>query len=494
MRLFMSYARVDKRYCIQIIDTLDVHEVWFDQRLHAGQRWWDVIRNQLDWCEGFIYLLSPDSVSSKYCKEEFQIAKRLGKHVFPVLIHGRTPIPVDLQHVQYVDLSKGLTPEAVKELLNSIYIAEKNGHPSRYPMLETVAKGANQSGTVPGLDDVHSPNFIDEVAEAMDNDKYDRAVFLLKSAKDNGFESRFINLDDVLREAEEALKRQSYLRDAEREYAPILTLSKHKSTRKLACEAFQLFRKQYPDYDPDNMGALCATVLFPMLEWVEIPAGETTLKYGDRDLFFHVDSFHISKYPVTNAQYQLFINEPDGYANESWWDFSEEALEWRRSHSWLKPKFPGRDHPCANVSWYEAMAFTRWLSAKTGLEITLPNEPQWQRAAQGDEGYKYPWGQHFDSTKCNTGEGKRRQTTPVSQYPEGASPYGVYDMVGNTWEWCVNATYFTREQDESVVRTARAVRGGSVISKKNRANNFFHFYLNPAYRYASIGFRLLYKD
>ncbi len=110
MRLFISYARVDKRYCSQIIETLDVHETWYDQRLHAGQKWWDVIKKQLDWCEGFVYLLSPDSVTSEYCKKEFLIAKELGKHIFPVLIHSRTPMLEELKHIQFVDLSRGLIP------------------------------------------------------------------------------------------------------------------------------------------------------------------------------------------------------------------------------------------------------------------------------------------------------------------------------------------------------------------------------------------------
>ena len=87
MRLFVSYARVDKPYCIQIIEMLDVHEVWYDQRLYAGQQWWKEILRRLDWCEGFIYLLSPESVASEYCRREFELALNLGRHIFPVLIH-----------------------------------------------------------------------------------------------------------------------------------------------------------------------------------------------------------------------------------------------------------------------------------------------------------------------------------------------------------------------------------------------------------------------
>ena len=86
MRLFISYARVDKPYCKQIIDLLDMHDVWYDQRLHIGQKWWDQITFRLNWCDGFLYLLSPDSVASEYCRNELSIAISMNKKIFPVLI------------------------------------------------------------------------------------------------------------------------------------------------------------------------------------------------------------------------------------------------------------------------------------------------------------------------------------------------------------------------------------------------------------------------
>src|SRR5690606_1933827 len=212
MRLFISYARIDKPYCEQIVATLDVHEIWYDKRVHVGTHWWSEILNQLRQCEGFVYLLSPESVKSEYCRKEFEIAYNLGKHIFPVLIHNRTPIPAPLKGIQYVDLSKGLTPEAVKQLLNSILLAERRGqkvrrrNPVPIPVAEPPA--------------VNPQTVIDEVAQALDANEYDRAVFLLKRARASGYESRFIDIDAVLREAEALLEEQAYLREAEREYMP----------------------------------------------------------------------------------------------------------------------------------------------------------------------------------------------------------------------------------------------------------------------------------
>src|SRR5574338_719951 len=108
MKLFVSYARVDRPYCTQVVDLLDAHNVWFDQRLYAGQDWWKEIQRRLDWCDGFIYLLSPDSVVSQYCVREYELAKAARKHIFPVIIRDNTQMPESLRMVQHVDLSKGI--------------------------------------------------------------------------------------------------------------------------------------------------------------------------------------------------------------------------------------------------------------------------------------------------------------------------------------------------------------------------------------------------
>lgn len=132
MRLFISYARVDKPLLKQIAERLeDVHEVWYDKRLFAGQHWWEEIESRLTWCEGFVYLLSPESVASEYCQKEFTIAQAQGKHIFPVLIQARTPIPANLSHIHYADVSEGM--ENIHMLLNAITVAERMNLQSRQP-------------------------------------------------------------------------------------------------------------------------------------------------------------------------------------------------------------------------------------------------------------------------------------------------------------------------------------------------------------------------
>jgi formylglycine-generating enzyme required for sulfatase activity len=498
MRLFVSYARVDKPYCIQIMDMLEIHEIWYDQRLYAGQHWWKEILRRLDWCEGFIYLLSPDSVASQYCRQEFELAQNLGRHIFPVLVHPDTEIPDTLRELQYADLSKGLTIQAVKTLLNAIHIAENN--PVQQLPMQLVTSDAVQP---PKVDPVQA---VTMAVDALENLHYDQAVFLLRQAKENGYQSRFIDIDAVLAEAEQALERQMYLREADREYRQIVALAKYERTNRLGYEAFKVYREAYPDHDPENLEAWFArtngtipTGGLSLLSWRAIPAGTVNFQYVDRDekietVEYTVADFYISQYPVTNAQFDVFINDPEGYYNPLWWAFSPQAIAWRQDNVVpRKPRFKGDDRPREMVCWYEAMAFCNWLSDKLGMAITLPTIAEWQRAYQNDHEYEFPWGNTFNKDYCNTAESAIKMTTPVNTYPDGISPYGVYDLAGNVWEWCLNLNHEQNFDTDPTQPGDRVVRGGSFISPGHRSKITFHYHLKPEVYYATTGFRLAAK-
>jgi formylglycine-generating enzyme required for sulfatase activity len=150
--------------------------------------------------------------------------------------------------------------------------------------------------------------------------------------------------------------------------------------------------------------------------------------------------------------------------------------------------------PRETVSWYEAVAFCRWLSHRTDSRIRLPTEWEWQQAATGgDPTYEYPWGKEWDTTRCNSIESRLNRTTPVGIYPSGATPQGVTDMAGNVWEWSLN-TYDDPEKPDSVgiddLNASRVIRGGSwfnrpeVLRSSNRSGDSTDF------RFDFIGFRL----
>lgn len=132
-----------------------------------------------------------------------------------------------------------------------------------------------------------------------------------------------------------------------------------------------------------------------------------------REVF--VDAFYIDKYEVTNAQYKTFI----------------DATEHRPPRHWENNTYPVEEDnlPVVYVSWKDAVTYCRWVGKR------LPIEEEWEKAARGVDAHIWPWGNEFDIKKCNVESWEGSGPKPVGSYPQGVSPYGVYDMAGNVWEW-----------------------------------------------------------
>jgi formylglycine-generating enzyme required for sulfatase activity len=228
------------------------------------------------------------------------------------------------------------------------------------------------------------------------------------------------------------------------------------------------------------------------------------------------DDYWISRFPVTNAQYTLFMKD-GGYQNKAWW------LEAMEEKFWKGGKFKDRyddeyrdrpydfgspynldNHPVVGVSWFEALAFTRWLTARWqqedhlpgGMKVGLPSEAEWEKAARGgmdlprikpikiaevksfsDNGkmvenkFKervYPWGDKKQASLGNFEETQIKTTSAVGCFPQGAGPYGCEEMSGNVWEW-TRSLYKDypyvpgdgREKSDAPSDKARVLRGGS---------------------------------
>jgi formylglycine-generating enzyme required for sulfatase activity len=213
----------------------------------------------------------------------------------------------------------------------------------------------------------------------------------------------------------------------------------------------------------------------PEFVWLPVPGGEITL--ADDAGTFPVQPFAISKYPVTWAQYRSFLEAQDGYRQKRWWRGLAER-EVQPGEQYRQQE----NHPAESVSWYDAVAFCRWLSARLGYEVRLPTEWEWQQAATGgDTARGYPWGADWHPAYASTWESDLSRTTAVGVYPQGASPVGALDMSGNVWEWCLNE--HDRPQHTGLSGTARrVVRGGSwdgalvharVMSLRRRARQSF---------------------
>ncbi|MBI1923042.1 SUMF1/EgtB/PvdO family nonheme iron enzyme [Candidatus Poribacteria bacterium] len=193
---------------------------------------------------------------------------------------------------------------------------------------------------------------------------------------------------------------------------------------------------------------------------VDIPAGEVLI--GEDLTSLWVDGFQIGRYPVTNAQYQRFIRET-GYKPPQSWDGD------------AYPEKKG-DHPVTYVSCEDAEAYAAWAGCR------LPAFEEWERAGRGSDGRQFPWGNEIDKPRCNTSELGAGGTTPVGAFPEGISPFGCYDMVGNVWEW--TSTWYDDEQH------FRVVRGGAWFYTHDLSTCTRFDFFSKEYAEFVIGFRL----
>lgn len=206
------------------------------------------------------------------------------------------------------------------------------------------------------------------------------------------------------------------------------------------------------------------TILGSPFEWCFIKGGAVTLidasDYGGTTGgVYQVKDFALARFFITNSQYQKFIQHPNGFNNPDWWTYSPEGILWRRDHRTPKPTaFSGSDLPATRVSWFDSMAFCNWLTVELKETVRLPSEQEWQRAAVGDTGWSYPWGDTLEETRGNFAN-RVGQTSKVGNYPAGQSPYGVMDMIGNLWEWCL--TLWGTDSLDPGSYAYRCTRGGA---------------------------------
>jgi sulfatase modifying factor 1 len=221
----------------------------------------------------------------------------------------------------------------------------------------------------------------------------------------------------------------------------------------------------------------------PVVEMmVEIPAGEFTMGNDGADddekpaHTVTLEAFEIDMFEVSNADFAKFVEET-GYQTEV-----EKAGEegWRRYTE-------GKDnHPVVKVTWNDADAYCQWAGKR------LPTEAEWEKAARGEEGLLYPWGNEWDPAKANTKESGFRGTVAVGSFAEGVSPYGVFDMAGNVWEWMADwyqsypdSTY----QSEYFGEKFKVTRGGGWFQEANLVTTSNRSATDPSAANDDLGFR-----
>ena len=241
-------------------------------------------------------------------------------------------------------------------------------------------------------------------------------------------------------------------------------------------------------------------VKLPDIDWVTIPVGEFTMGHEDEEdnppRILTLDyEYQIARYPVTHAQFQAFVDAPDGFYHPRWW----EGLAIPDGHNKTvgDQAFKFANHPRERVSWYDAVAFCRWLSDKLGFEVRLPTEFEWEKAARGMTGWQYPYGNTFDALKGNTIETGIGQTSAVGLFPQGDTSHWekpISDLSGNVWEWCLTDyrnPQIEPKQEDLLTNAFQVLRGGSRSYPNNFACAVSRMNATPTYHKNDFGFRLM---
>ena len=251
----------------------------------------------------------------------------------------------------------------------------------------------------------------------------------------------------------------------------------------------------------------------PTLGFVAIPQGAFPM--GEDGRKTNTGAYYLARYPVTVAQFAAFV-EDSGFEPGN-----RDCLG-----------DPG-NRPVAWINWFEAMAYCDWLGAKLAqlarevmagssapgtdhalwqgladgsLRVSLPSEAEWEKAARGQSGYPYPWGKEITANHANYRDTGLERTCAVGSFPLGASPYGLFDMAGNVWNWLrtqwgtsLEEPAFPLPYDPDDGRDLvdgpadylRGMRGGSFLVEDARARSTYRDAVAPADRDDGDGFRIV---
>ncbi len=220
-------------------------------------------------------------------------------------------------------------------------------------------------------------------------------------------------------------------------------------------------------------------------EMVLVPAGPFAMGSARREI--HLDAVYIDRTPVTNEQFAVFLDATQYKPTDA--GAKRFLAHWRNG----KPPRGEEKHPVVYISWFDARAYALWAGRR------LPTEAEWEKAARGGDGRRYPWGR-AEPKPSHANFGRHREgTTPVGAFPEGASPYGIVDLAGNVWEWCED----TYDEDfyengpsmnpklvsVSSGKSGHVMRGGSFMYDARALRTYARMGFDPHYRFAEGGFR-----
>jgi formylglycine-generating enzyme required for sulfatase activity len=307
--------------------------------------------------------------------------------------------------------------------------------------------------------------FLQEVEKLKEENRWDEALKLLESLKEK-FPSCSERIAQksahIMKLRNQALKTsKAILREAEKLFSQKRYLDALLKLR-IAKRLYQGLK------DLDKLSEKIKKELF-YKEMVKIPESYCIVGSNDQDdekpqHRIKLKEFYIDKFEVTNQEYAIFV-KVTGHPPPRFWEDGKIPV--------------GKEkHPVVGITKSDAEAFAKWIGKR------LPTAWEWEKAARGSDGRIYPWGNEFPKEKilCNSLEYAKGSSMPIGSFEAGKSPYGVYDLAGNVWEW--TASSVTTEGKEFVI-----LKGGSFMTPRQsvRASNIL--LEDPQARLHDVGFR-----
>jgi formylglycine-generating enzyme required for sulfatase activity len=458
--IFISYSHKDSEYAHRLATVLQEQgfNVWIDARLDYGSHWPVELQKQLDSCDAFILIMSPHAYASEWVQSELQRAKRKLKPIFPLLLEGDETW-LSVESTQYYDVRGGKIPD--KEFYADISSVIP---PSPGQVVPIAADVKKLTSSIP------------PPRRAKLN--WGIALTILGSFAAIGLAVLVIG---AIRSGNSKLPTAAGAASP----TPVafinpVTGPDPTSTASGPAPATAVSGNLPAEEIVDAQGI--SMRLIPAGNFI---AGSNSGYENERPAHrVYLDDFYIDKYEVTNALYKACVSEgacqpPD------------------RTSSLTRDNYYGNyefdNYPVVYVSWEDARFYCQWRG------MDLPTEAQWEKAARGTEGWVYPWGDTIDPDHANYNE-YVGDTMEVGSYELGKSPYGVYDMAGNVWEWVADwyqENYYLEAPLDNPAGPAtgeyHVLRGGSwhddptIVTTSNRGWNQVELFYNTDFGFRCAG-------
>jgi len=469
--IFISYSHKDKDYAhkLQRHLTEQGFDAWVDDRINYGSGWTHEIERRLKKCSAFILIMSPNSYDSRNVQDELVFARNLGKEVFPLLLEGEAWWTV--ASTQYVDVRDGKMPP------QKFYVRLAEVSPRSDMPQAPVEVLPSRPQPKPAMR-VEAP----QPAADIESKKLSIQVWIaIIGAAATLFAALLANWDKFTP--------APGVTDTATFTLPAPSKTPIPATR----------TPEPPTFTPTpGIGGIGGIGGFGGVTMMYVPAGEFTMGSEDGHSdekpihSVYLDSFWIDQTEVTNARYAQCVSA-SGCAPP------KQSYSKTRTAYYSNPEFD--EYPVIYVNWDMAKTYCEWRGTR------LPSEAEWEKAARwqpspsgggqgGGEALTYPWGNESPRPDLLNYNGNIGDTSKVGSYAAGVSPYGLYDMAGNVWEW-VNDWYDEKYYQSSPSSNPlgpstgqyRVLRGGSwsIIDDDVRASSRYR--LNPTLAGILVGFR-----